>query len=109
MPNNTIEYNKFQLNQIRKETKILRIYFNNLSGGKAVDNAMQFKDITDIAINRQCSPRRILVRAHTSPEMEASRVLAQDIRGRMLFRIMSEVLLLLHVFLFFSCILLIPE
>jgi hypothetical protein len=29
--------------QIRKQTKILRAYFNNHNGGKAVFNALQFK------------------------------------------------------------------
>ena len=29
--------------QIRKKTKIIRVYFNNYNGGKAVDNALQFK------------------------------------------------------------------
>ena len=32
-----------KLNQIREQTNILRIYFNNHYGGKAVVNAMQFK------------------------------------------------------------------
>jgi uncharacterized protein YecE (DUF72 family) len=32
-----------KVNQIREQTKILRIYFNNHYGGKAVVNAMQFK------------------------------------------------------------------
>ena len=32
--------------QLRKETKVLRAYFNNHWGGKAVVNALQFKELT---------------------------------------------------------------
>ena len=32
-----------KVNRIREQTKILRIYFNNHYGGKAILNAMQFK------------------------------------------------------------------
>ena len=35
-----------KVNEIREQTKILRIYFNNHYGGKAVVNAMQFKEMT---------------------------------------------------------------
>ena len=38
--------------QIREQTKILRIYFNNHYGGKAVVNAMQFKGANDYSIIR---------------------------------------------------------
>ncbi|MDP9289508.1 MAG: DUF72 domain-containing protein [Thermoproteota archaeon] len=34
------------MDQIRKQTKILRVYFNNHYGGKAVVNALQFKAMT---------------------------------------------------------------
>jgi uncharacterized protein YecE (DUF72 family) len=34
-----------KVEQIRKETKILRAYFNNHYGGKAVINALQFKQM----------------------------------------------------------------
>ncbi|MFZ0511474.1 MAG: hypothetical protein WAM14_07705 [Candidatus Nitrosopolaris sp.] len=34
------------MDQIRKHTKILRVYFNNHYGGKAVINALQFKAMT---------------------------------------------------------------
>ena len=33
------------MEQITKETKILRAYFNNHYGGKAVINALQFKEV----------------------------------------------------------------
>jgi uncharacterized protein YecE (DUF72 family) len=35
-----------KVHQIRKQTKILRVYFNNHYGGKAVVNALQFKAMT---------------------------------------------------------------
>jgi uncharacterized protein YecE (DUF72 family) len=35
-----------KVDQIRKQTKILRVYFNNHYGGKAVVNALQFKAVT---------------------------------------------------------------
>ena len=35
-----------KVQQIEKETKVLRIYFNNHYGGKAVVNALQFKEMT---------------------------------------------------------------
>ena len=35
-----------KVDQIRKQTKILRVYFNNHYGGKAVVNALQFKAMT---------------------------------------------------------------
>jgi uncharacterized protein YecE (DUF72 family) len=35
-----------KVDQIRKQTKILRIYFNNHYGGKAVLNALQFKALS---------------------------------------------------------------
>jgi uncharacterized protein YecE (DUF72 family) len=34
-----------KINQIRNQTKILRIYFNNHYGGNAVVNALQFKEM----------------------------------------------------------------
>jgi uncharacterized protein YecE (DUF72 family) len=34
-----------------KQTKILRIYFNNHYGGKAVINAMQFKEMIGISLS----------------------------------------------------------
>ena len=35
-----------KVDQIRKQTKTLRVYFNNHYGGKAVINALQFKAMT---------------------------------------------------------------
>ncbi|MDQ6864652.1 MAG: DUF72 domain-containing protein, partial [Thermoproteota archaeon] len=35
-----------KVDQIRKQTKILRVYFNNHYGGKAVVKALQFKAMT---------------------------------------------------------------
>ena len=35
-----------KVEQVKKETKILRVYFNNHYGGKAVVNALQFKEMT---------------------------------------------------------------
>jgi uncharacterized protein YecE (DUF72 family) len=39
------------VNQIREQTKILRIYFNNHYGGKAVVNAMQFKEMIGVSLS----------------------------------------------------------
>ena len=35
-----------KVSQIKQETKVLRIYFNNHYGGKAVINALQLKEMT---------------------------------------------------------------
>ena len=32
--------------QIQQDTKVLRVYFNNHYGGKAIVNALQFKEMT---------------------------------------------------------------
>jgi uncharacterized protein YecE (DUF72 family) len=40
-----------KVNQIREQTKILRIYFNNHYGGKAVVNAMQFKEMSGVSLS----------------------------------------------------------
>jgi uncharacterized protein YecE (DUF72 family) len=40
-----------KVNQIREQTKILRIYFNNHYGGKAVVNAIQFKEMNGISLS----------------------------------------------------------
>ena len=40
-----------KVNQIREQTKILRIYFNNHYGGKAVQNAMQFKEMIGVSLS----------------------------------------------------------
>jgi uncharacterized protein YecE (DUF72 family) len=51
-------YNKEELKpwvekveQIRKQTKVLRAYFNNHYGGKAVVNALEFKEMTGTALS----------------------------------------------------------
>lgn len=36
---------------MREQTKVLRIYFNNHYGGKAVVNAMQFKEMNGISLS----------------------------------------------------------
>ncbi len=41
-----------KVEQIRKETKILRVYFNNHYGGKAVVNALQFKAMTGTPLSQ---------------------------------------------------------
>ena len=40
-----------KVDQIRKQTKILRVYFNNHYGGKAVVNALQFKAVTGYSLS----------------------------------------------------------
>ncbi|MGC1930747.1 MAG: DUF72 domain-containing protein [Candidatus Nitrosopolaris sp.] len=40
-----------KVNQIREQTKILRIYFNNHYGKKAVVNAMQFKEMIGVSLS----------------------------------------------------------
>jgi uncharacterized protein YecE (DUF72 family) len=39
-----------KVNQIKNQTKVLRVYFNNHYGGKAVINALQFKEMTDASL-----------------------------------------------------------
>lgn len=50
-----------KVTQLREQTKILRIYFNNHYGGKAVVNAMQFKDMNGISLSTE--ERNVLERA----------------------------------------------
>jgi len=40
-----------RVEQIRKQTRLLRAYFNNDYGGKAVVNAMQFKEMSGITLS----------------------------------------------------------
>lgn len=40
-----------KVSQIKQETKILRIYFNNHYGGKAVINALQLKEMTSTSLS----------------------------------------------------------
>jgi uncharacterized protein YecE (DUF72 family) len=51
--------------QIRKETKVLRTYFNNHWGGKAVINALQFKEMTSNTPLPE-NERKVLEHAETS-------------------------------------------
>jgi len=46
----------------REQTKILRIYFNNHYGGKAVVNAMQFKEMNGISLS--ADERKVLENTH---------------------------------------------
>ncbi|MGB8933922.1 MAG: DUF72 domain-containing protein [Candidatus Nitrosopolaris sp.] len=52
-----------KVDELIEETKILRIYFNNHYGGKAVINAMQFKDMNGMSLSIE--ERRVLERAKT--------------------------------------------
>ena len=40
-----------KVNEIREQTKILRIYFNNHYGRKSVVNAMQFKEMIGVSLS----------------------------------------------------------
>src|SRR5215471_2471506 len=40
-----------EVNERREQTKILRIYFNNHYGGKAVINAMEFKEMIGVSLS----------------------------------------------------------
>jgi uncharacterized protein YecE (DUF72 family) len=42
-----------KVKQIREQRKILHIYFNNHYGGKAVVNAMQFKEMNGISLSAE--------------------------------------------------------
>ena len=42
-----------KVKEIAAKTNTLRIYFNNHYGGKAVINALQFKDILELAISNK--------------------------------------------------------
>jgi uncharacterized protein YecE (DUF72 family) len=42
-----------KVSRIREQTKILRIYFNNHYGGKAVVNAVQFKEMNGISLSTE--------------------------------------------------------
>ncbi len=52
-----------KVSQIREQTKVLRIYFNNHYGAKAVINAMQFKEMNGISLS--ADERRLLEHAQT--------------------------------------------
>jgi hypothetical protein len=75
-----------KVDQIRKQTEILRIYFNNHYGGKAVVNAMQFKEMNGMP---QTKEEYWSVHKRTWPEVvdqkcKSSKVLTQEIRQRTL-------------------------
>jgi uncharacterized protein YecE (DUF72 family) len=42
-----------KVDQVRKQTKVLRAYFNNHYGGKAVVNALQFKEMTGSTLSEK--------------------------------------------------------
>lgn len=52
-----------KVDQIRNQTKILRVYFNNHYGGAAVINAMQFKATNGIPLSTE--EKNIIERAET--------------------------------------------
>ncbi len=41
-----------KVNQIKGQTKVLRVYFNNHYGDKAVVNALQFKEMTGTSLTQ---------------------------------------------------------
>jgi uncharacterized protein YecE (DUF72 family) len=51
------------VHQIRKQTKLLRVYFNNHYSGKVVVNAMQFREMIWIALS--ADKRKVLEHAQT--------------------------------------------
>ncbi len=42
-----------KVSQIKQQTKILRIYFNNHYGGKAVVNALEFKEMIGMSLSEK--------------------------------------------------------
>ena len=42
-----------KVSQIKQQTKVLRVYFNNHYGGKAVVNALQFKEMTGMSLSEK--------------------------------------------------------
>jgi uncharacterized protein YecE (DUF72 family) len=42
----------YKVNQIKNQTKVFRIYFDNHYGGKAVFNALQFKEMTGTSLTQ---------------------------------------------------------
>ncbi len=58
-----------KVEQIREQTKILRIYFNNHYGGKAVINAIQFKEMIGMSLSKE--EEYLNMHKRTSPEIEA--------------------------------------
>ena len=50
-----------KVSQIKQQTKILRIYFNNHYGGKAVVNALEFKEMIGMSLSEK--ERKVLEEA----------------------------------------------
>jgi uncharacterized protein YecE (DUF72 family) len=42
-----------KVSQIKQQTKVLRVYFNNHYGGKAVVNALEFKEMTGMSLSEK--------------------------------------------------------
>jgi uncharacterized protein YecE (DUF72 family) len=61
-----------KVNQIREQTKVLRVYFNNHYGGKAVVNALQFKEMTS---NTPLPENERKVLEHAETYLKTSRIL----------------------------------
>ena len=49
--------------KLREQTKILRVYFNNHYGGKAIVNALQFKEMSSIPVTQE--DRNVLQQAES--------------------------------------------
>jgi uncharacterized protein YecE (DUF72 family) len=54
-----------KIEQAKKQTKVLRVYFNNHYGGKAVVNALQFKEMTSDDIPLSKGETKVLEDAQT--------------------------------------------
>ena len=52
-----------KVNQTKQQTKLLRVYFNNHYGGKAVVNAMQSKEMNGLTLS--ADERKVLENAQT--------------------------------------------
>ena len=52
-----------KVNQTKQQTKILRVYFNNHYGGKAVVNVMQSKEMNGLTLS--ADERKVLENAQT--------------------------------------------
>ena len=63
-----------KVKQIAEQTKTLHIYFNNHYSGKAVVNAMQFKEMNDISLSRE--ERKVLEHAQ---ERIAAKIAGNDV------------------------------
>ncbi|MFL6410709.1 MAG: DUF72 domain-containing protein, partial [Nitrososphaeraceae archaeon] len=43
----------YKVAKLKEQTKILRIYFNNNYGGKAIVNALQLKEMNSVAMSEE--------------------------------------------------------